>query len=105
MLDVKTVGSNLADGATPHPGNGLDEVVLAPDLDHRVIDEYVHELGLEGVADREHLVVDRHDAVGSDASKHPLAVMVFGCIDRDRSGVGRKGCEAEPVGGGCHLEA
>jgi hypothetical protein len=64
-------------------------LVLAPDLDRGVVDEHVHELGLEGVADREHLVVHRHDAVGGYPAEHPLAGVVLCRIeDRDRGGVG-----------------
>lgn len=83
MLDVQAVGSDLAHRPFPQPGDGLDEVILAPDLDHRVVHEDVDELSPVGVADREHLVVHRHDAVGRDAAKDPLTGMVLGGIDRD----------------------
>ena len=33
MLDVKPIGPDLANGSSPHTGDGLDLVVLAPDLD------------------------------------------------------------------------
>jgi hypothetical protein len=65
-------------------------VVLAPDLDDGVVDEDVDQLSLVGVADREHLVVLRHDAVGGDASKGPLAGVVLALIDRNRRGVLRQ---------------
>jgi hypothetical protein len=65
-FDVQAIGPDLSDRPLPRAGDGLDEVILAPDLDHGVIDEDVDELSLEGVADGEHLMIDRHDAVGSD---------------------------------------
>jgi len=59
-------------------------VVLAPGLDHGVVDEHVDEFPLEGVRDREELVVDRDHPVGADPSEHPLSPVVLGLIDRDR---------------------
>jgi hypothetical protein len=47
---MQAVGPDLPDPALASPGHGLDEVVLAPDLDHRVVGEHVDQLGLEGVA-------------------------------------------------------
>jgi hypothetical protein len=41
MLDVQPVGPHLANPSGPVPRDRLDEVVLAPDLDHRVVDEDV----------------------------------------------------------------
>jgi hypothetical protein len=38
-------------------------MVLAPDLDHGLIDEHIDEFAVVGVGDREELVVHRHDAV------------------------------------------
>jgi hypothetical protein len=59
-------------------------VVLAPDLNGGHVHEHVDELGPEGVADRERLVVHGDVAVGGDAAKHPLAGVVLVRIDRHR---------------------
>ena len=66
MFDVQPVGPDLANRTLPCASHGLDQVVLVPYLDRRVVDEGIHKLAFEGVADREHLVVDRDDAVGAD---------------------------------------
>jgi hypothetical protein len=73
MFDVDPIGSNLAHRPRSHSSNGLDEVILAPDLDHGVIDEDVDQLALVGVGHREQLVVDGQDGVGRDSAKDPLA--------------------------------
>lgn len=64
-------------------------MVLAPDLDGGPVHEDVNELCLEGVADREDLVVDGDDPAGPDAAQHPLSGVILGGIDRHRDGVDR----------------
>jgi hypothetical protein len=82
-LDVERVCPDLSHASRSRAGDRLDQVVLVPDLDRGVIDE--------DVADREHLVVDRDHAVGSDPPKHPLPVPVIVGIDGHRDGVGGVG--------------
>ena len=80
-------------------------MVLAPDLDRRVVDKGIDEFALVGVSDREHLVVDRHHAVGSDPPQDPLAALVLFAEHGNRRRVLRGRHESETIGRHRHLES
>jgi hypothetical protein len=58
-------------------------MVLRPHLDGGLVHEHVHEHTLEGVANREHLVVDGDDAIGGHAAEDPLASVILTDVDSD----------------------
>src|SRR5580693_7094935 len=91
MLDTPRLSSRprggsrgvlLADFTTSRAGDGLEEFVADPELEHAVTDEHVAGAAPVVLADTDLLPADGDQAVGGDAACHPLLARSF----RRRSG-------------------